>query len=448
MAEASSDTEQTGDGPPPAGGDEPGTDQRRRRRFKRGAPAADDADTPTDPDMPAVSSAEPTARAYFAAVDAHDLEAALALWAPGGREHVRGQMDGVAPDDVREFIGALLRAVPDLRLEVVATTTEGERCAVQWRMRGTFAGQGELRGVQPTGAPVLLEGVDVLTVRDGLIEANDAFSDSMTFAEQAGLLPRRGSTAERAMVGAFNARTRLGRRLAGPGAEPVADGVWVVQGQPARCNVYLLAEGDGVTLFDAGARTMVRAVASAAAPLGGVRRIVLGHGHTDHRGVANAFDVPVLCHPDEVADAEGSGGFRYWGEKLPGLPAPMRPLHRMLHRYFWDGGPVTIAGTVSEGDEIAGFRVVHIPGHAPGLIALWREHDRLALVSDAFYTIDMWGRDVEPRLPLHAYNYDTEQARDSLRKLAELDPAAAWPGHALPALADVRAKLLAAADAR
>ena len=440
---------QPGSASEPVGAAEPGAAPRRRGRFKRAARGADEAHTEADPDIPAAPSAtEQTARAYFAAVNAHDLDTAVSLWAPGGREHVRGQVDGVAPDDVREFIGALLGAVPDLRFEIVATTTEGARCAVQWQMRGAFAGESGLRGVEPTGAPVLLEGIDLLTVRDGRIVTNDAFSDSMTFAEQVGLLPRRGSAAERAMVGALNAKTRLGRRLAGPGAEPVADGVWVVQGQPARCNVYLLADADGVTLFDAGARTMVRAVASAAAPLGGVRRIVLGHGHTDHRGVANAFGVPVLCHPDEVLDAEGSGGFRYWGEKLPDLPAPMRPVHRMLHRYFWDGGPVTIADTVSEGDEIAGFRVVHIPGHAPGLIALWREHDRLALVSDAFYTIDMWSRDVEPRLPIHAYNYDTEQARASLRKLAELDPAAAWPGHARPVLTDVRAQLLRAADAR
>ena len=42
-----------------------------------------------------------------------------------------------------------------------------------------------------------------------------------------------------------------------------------------------------------------------------------------------------------------------------------------------------IGGTVSEGDEVAGFRVIHFPGHAPGLIGLWRESDRVALVSDS-----------------------------------------------------------------
>ena len=44
-----------------------------------------------------------------------------------------------------------------------------------------------------------------------------------------------------------------------------------------------------------------------------------------------------------------------------------------------------IDDTVAEGDEVAGFRVHHFPGHAPGLIGLWRESDRLALVSDTVY---------------------------------------------------------------
>ena len=42
----------------------------------------------------------------------------------------------------------------------------------------------------------------------------------------------------------------------------------------------------------------------------------------------------------------------------------------------------------------------------------------------------MWGRDSAPHLPEDVYNFDTEQARASIRKLAALEPAAAWPGHA------------------
>ena len=392
------------------------------------------------------SKAEGVARRYFAAIDERDLDGAVALWAPGGHDNVRGRIDAIAPEGVHGFLGELIDAVPDLSMEVVSTTSEGDRCGVHWRLRGTFAGPGSFGGVAPTGKALDIEGFDLVSVRDGLIEHNDAFTDSMTFARQVGMMPAQGSAAEQGMTGAFNAKTRLTGGLGAGKAELVAEGIWVVQGQPARCNVYLLEDEGGVTLFDAGARTMTRAVSSAAAKLGGIRRIVLGHGHTDHRGTAPALGVPVLCHPDEIEDAEGSGGFRYWPEGLAGLPFGHRQLHRLLHRYAWDGGPVKIEGTLTEGDEVAGFRVVALPGHAPGQIGLWRESDRLALVSDCFYTLDIWGRDIAPHVPMPIYNYDTERARESIRKLAEMEPAVAWPGHAKPVSGDVRTQLLAAAD--
>jgi len=399
------------------------------------------------------SDTEAVARGYFEAIAARDVDAAVAMWAEGGREYVRGQVDVLAPEGVREFIGSLVEAMPDMRMEVVETTTEGERCAVRWTLTGTFAGPGSLSGVAATGHPLKLEGVDVLTVREGKVQANDAFSDGLEVARQIGLMPLQGTPAEQGLRGAFNAKTKLtGMSL--PEAKLVAEGVWVVQGQPGRCNVYLIedAEVGGVTMYDAGARTMVRAVASAGAKLGGIKRVVLGHGHTDHRGTAPALGVPVLCHPDEVQDAEGSGGFRYWPEGLQGLPTPQRQIHRAMHRWAWDAGPVKISGTLTEGDEIAGFKVIDLPGHAPGQIGLWRDSDRLALVSDCFYTLEMWGRDCPPHVPEKTYNYDTEQAKASIRKLAEMEPAAAWPGHAKPVTSsgahggDARSQLLKAAE--
>ncbi len=232
-------------------------------------------------------------------------------------------------------------------------------------------------------------------------------------------------------------------------AEPklIASGVWLVQGQPGRLNVYLIEDEGAVTMFDAGGRTMASTLRAASASMGGLRRVVLGHAHTDHRGAAPALGTRVLCHADEVLDAEGSGGFRYWPRGLAGLPTPQRQLHRVLHR-VWDGGPVKIAETLAEGDRIAGFEVVHLPGHAPGLIALWRQQDRLALVSDAFYTVDMWGRHCLPILPERTYNFDTNEARGSLRKLAALEPAAVWPGHGRGIVGQVRRQLENAAESR
>jgi glyoxylase-like metal-dependent hydrolase (beta-lactamase superfamily II)/predicted ester cyclase len=393
------------------------------------------------------SAAESVARSYFDAIAARDLDAAVALWTDGGRENVRGQVDVLAPEGVRAFLGELMGAVPDLRFEIVSMTSQDERCAVQYRISGTFAGPGTLTGIAPTGDRFAVEGIDLLTVKDGLIQANDAFPDSIAIPRQLGMIPPQGSLAEQRLTDAFNAKTRLTSRLSGSEAQQVATGVWVVQGQPARCNVYFIEDQQGVTMFDAGARTMRRALARAGAKLGGIRRTVLGHGHTDHRGSAPGIGAPVFCHADEVQDAEGSGGFRYWPEGLAGLPFPHRQAQRLMHRYAWDGGPVDVAGTIAEGDEIAGFTVVEIPGHAPGQIALWRESDRLALSSDCFYTLDIWGRDSEAHLPFPIYNFDTEQARASMLKLAALEPAAAWPGHAKPVTGDVRSQLERAAEA-
>jgi glyoxylase-like metal-dependent hydrolase (beta-lactamase superfamily II) len=108
----------------------------------------------------------------------------------------------------------------------------------------------------------------------------------------------------------------------------------------------------------------------------------------------------------------------------------------------WDGGPVQIAGTVNEGDHIARFEVVHLPGHAPGLIGRFRESDRLALSSDTIYTLDpQSGRKEPAHVPHPAFNQDTEQALASIRKLAALDPATVWAGHADPVTGDFRAQL-------
>jgi hydroxyacylglutathione hydrolase len=228
-------------------------------------------------------------------------------------------------------------------------------------------------------------------------------------------------------------------------AERVADGVWVLRLRPPGraqrlTNVYLLEDDGGVVAFDSGSEGMAPAIAGAADERGGLRRIVLSHAHADHRGGASRLDAPVFCHPEERADVEGDGGYHYfdWSKVRNPLIRAIGPgaVRRM------DGGPLAVEGTLSEGDAVAGFEVLHLPGHAPGLIGLWRESDRLALVSDCFYTVDpQTGIHGHPRVPHRAFNQDTEQARASIRKLAALAPATAWCGHADPLRGDVAGQL-------
>lgn len=229
------------------------------------------------------------------------------------------------------------------------------------------------------------------------------------------------------------------------GPEHVADDVWRLKVNPGRLNVFFIAEPDGgITQFDAGGQIHLPLIRRCADQLGPLKRVVLSHAHTDHRGAAGRFGVPVWCHRDEVVDVEGTGGLRYWGAGLPRLPPLPRLLHRAVLQPAYDGGPAPVANTVQDGDVIAGFRVIHLPGHAPGLIALFRESDGLALTSDAFYTVDTWWRDCPPYLPGDAWNWDTDRARASLKRLAELNPTVAWPGHGRPVTGDVAAALRAA----
>lgn len=384
---------------------------------------------------------------YFDAVAARDLDAMAACWAPEGQEHLAGQADVVGPEGVRGYFGELFGAFGDFTLTVEQLIVEGDRAAAHWRAAATFTGPGTFNGIEPNGAKVELEGIDLLRVEDDLIVRNDAVTDGATLARQLGMLPPQGSPVEQRMTRAFNTKTRLTRRMHTAEPEKVADGVWLVRGGfPIKSmNVYLLEEeGGGVCLFDAGIADMGHGLAAIGASMGGITRIVLGHAHADHRGAAPALDVPVFCHPADRADAEGDGGAHYFDLSRLRWPGPFVFGH-LLDR--WDGGPVEIAGTVEEGDEVAGgFKVVHLPGHAPGLIGLYRERDGVALTSDCFYTLDpQTTRKGAPRLPHAAFNLDQEQARASIRKLAAIGPVAAWPGHADPLISDVAAQLERAA---
>jgi glyoxylase-like metal-dependent hydrolase (beta-lactamase superfamily II) len=218
--------------------------------------------------------------------------------------------------------------------------------------------------------------------------------------------------------------------------EKVADGVWLLRGDfRGAMSVYFLEDGDGVVQFDAGTKGMRRAVRAAGERLGGIKRVVLGHAHADHRGTAPYVDAPVFCHEADVADAESDAALAPYFD-LSQLPvAWVRWIYPFLLRR-WDGGAVKIAGTVAEGDEIAGFRVLHLPGHAPGLIGLWRESDRVALVSDVVYLVDS-GRlkalpEGEASVPHPAWAWDHALAKESVRRLAALDPRVVGAGHERP----------------
>jgi steroid delta-isomerase-like uncharacterized protein len=109
---------------------------------------------------------------------------------------------------IRDFYDEMFRAFPDFEIHVEQIISDEVGAAVRWVAAGTFSG-GPFQGIEPTGRRVELRGVDYMEISEGLISRNTIFYDGASFARAIGMLPARDSAAERAVLAAFNARTRL-----------------------------------------------------------------------------------------------------------------------------------------------------------------------------------------------------------------------------------------------
>ena len=102
-------------------------------------------------------------------------------------------------------------AVPDLHMEVEDVVVAGEptreRVTVRWHVTGTFSGAPYL-GIEPTGRPIDLHGMDLIDVEAGRVAGNNIYYDQLAFARQIGMLPPAGSLGDRLMNGAFNLATK------------------------------------------------------------------------------------------------------------------------------------------------------------------------------------------------------------------------------------------------
>jgi hydroxyacylglutathione hydrolase len=207
----------------------------------------------------------------------------------------------------------------------------------------------------------------------------------------------------------------------------LAPGVWRLRQFPApSVNVYLAED----VLIDAGTRWDRRRIFS---QIEGIELslLALTHVHPDHQGVAKdvceARGIPLACHADDVDAMEGRRPIQE--------AAPNHPVNRLIKR-IWQGPPHQVDRVLNEGEEVAGFRVVHAPGHARGEVIFFRDSDRLAICGDVVRNMSYaTGRPMLAEPP-DIFTTDPAENRRSIRKLAELDPALILPGHG-PALTDM-----------
>jgi len=200
----------------------------------------------------------------------------------------------------------------------------------------------------------------------------------------------------------------------------VADGVCLLSGRPAYAiNVYLA----GDVLFDTGTRWARRRILRQVHGRN-IALVALTHCHPDHQGSAHAlcthFKAPLACHQADVAAVE-----------TPGLMQPRNWIIRLGER-LWAGPSHRVERVLRDGDMVAGFRVVHAPGHTPGHVIYFRESDRLAIAGDLLANISFLTGRVGLRQPPAFFSADPLQNLRSIQTLWELRPSVICLGHGPP----------------
>jgi glyoxylase-like metal-dependent hydrolase (beta-lactamase superfamily II) len=200
---------------------------------------------------------------------------------------------------------------------------------------------------------------------------------------------------------------------------------------------YLLPGRDGWTLVDTGlglpdAESRWEPVlAGLGAPVG---RIVITHFHPDHAGGgadARALTgASVLQGADDYAQCERVWGRLDWSERLAGYlrenGLPETVAEELRHESLTFAPFIRFArdpGLLHEGDEVDGWGVLELPGHADGHICLLRDGILVAgdhLLGEITPTVGLYP-DSRPD-PLGDY-------LESLRRTIALAPRLALPGH-------------------
>ena len=203
--------------------------------------------------------------------------------------------------------------------------------------------------------------------------------------------------------------------------EELAPGVFFLRGRPPDSNAYVLGDVLVDSATRLGARRLLRRLAGV--PL---TAHALTHVHPPTQGasarVAQTLEIPIWCGERDAERMER-------GE--PSADQPDRLFNRFQQRVFAGPGH-PVERRLREGDSVADFEVLDVPGHAPGHVAFWRETDRVLVLGDVVTNENVWIGLPGLREPPPIFTPDPAENRRSARRLASLEPALVCFSHGKP----------------
>ncbi len=226
--------------------------------------------------------------------------------------------------------------------------------------------------------------------------------------------------------------------------QKIIEGVYTIVGLVTG-RVYVIVNGDGLTLIDASVegaeKGIARDLARSGYSLKDIRRILITHAHPDHIGalaaLVKASGAQVYAHALESPIVRG--------EKPPVRPEGYKDseVARRLFRLIGikDMPPASVDREVREGDSLPevlpDLQVIEAPGHAYGQIVFYSPSSKLLFCGDAITRFGRLG------LPLAQFTPDMAEAKRSIKKLAEMPIDILCFGHGVPMTRNTSARLRA-----
>lgn len=193
----------------------------------------------------------------------------------------------------------------------------------------------------------------------------------------------------------------------------------------AHSNIYIVINGKELTIIDTGTGGNAKKIVEYIQKIGhqptDVTAIILTHFHMDHTGSLKELkdklpNAKVAAHE---LDAD------YISGKKP-LPKPKNLLIRAVSS-FVKLEPAAVDIVLKENDKIAQLTVFHVPGHTQGSIALLDENRKAIFVGDTLRYDDKKLTGAPEQ-----YTLDPTQAKESIKKIAQMSFDVMLPGHGEP----------------